>query len=95
MSQGWRASSPRSVFGICWSVWERRSWWVLARGWLYGVGDGTTAPSAGVVVRLPDHDGSALVWGVVMDGFRPDRWDYAGAIICLLGVVVIMYAPRG
>ncbi|MDX8053667.1 YnfA family protein [Lentzea sp. BCCO 10_0798] len=37
----------------------------------------------------------SLAWGVVMDGFRPDRWDYTGAVICLLGVVVIMYAPRG
>jgi small multidrug resistance family-3 protein len=29
-----------------------------------------------------------------MDGFRPDRFDIAGAVVCLLGVVVIMYAPR-
>ena len=36
----------------------------------------------------------SLVWGVVMDGFRPDRFDVAGAVVCLLGVVVIMYAPR-
>jgi small multidrug resistance family-3 protein len=36
----------------------------------------------------------SLVWGVVMDGFRPDRFDIAGALVCLLGVVVIMYAPR-
>ncbi|MGH3903756.1 MAG: YnfA family protein [Pseudonocardiaceae bacterium] len=37
----------------------------------------------------------SLAWGVVLDGFRPDRYDVAGALICLLGVVVIMYAPRG
>lgn len=36
----------------------------------------------------------SLTWGVVVDGFRPDRYDIAGAAICLLGVVVIMYAPR-
>ena len=36
----------------------------------------------------------SLSWGVVVDGFRPDRYDIAGAVICLLGVVVIMYAPR-
>ena len=29
-----------------------------------------------------------------MDGFKPDRYDIAGALICLIGVVVIMYAPR-
>lgn len=37
----------------------------------------------------------SLAWGAVVDGFRPDRWDYAGAVLCLLGVAVIMYAPRG
>jgi small multidrug resistance family-3 protein len=36
----------------------------------------------------------SLVWGVVLDGFRPDRWDIAGALICLIGVAVIMHAPR-
>ena len=36
----------------------------------------------------------SLIWGVVFDGFRPDRWDLIGAGICLLGVSVIMYAPR-
>jgi small multidrug resistance family-3 protein len=36
----------------------------------------------------------SLVWGVVADGFRPDRWDVIGALICLAGVLVIMYAPR-
>jgi small multidrug resistance family-3 protein len=36
----------------------------------------------------------SLLWGMVADGFRPDRWDLSGAAICLLGVAVIMYAPR-
>ena len=37
----------------------------------------------------------SLVWGMVVDGFRPDRFDLAGAGLCLAGVAVIMYAPRG
>ncbi len=37
----------------------------------------------------------SLVWGIALDGFEPDRWDYTGAAICLLGVAVIMFAPRG
>jgi len=36
----------------------------------------------------------SLAWGMVFDGFRPDRYDMAGGLICLVGVVVIMYAPR-
>jgi small multidrug resistance family-3 protein len=37
----------------------------------------------------------SLAWGIALDGFKPDRWDYTGAAICLLGVAVIMFAPRG
>ena len=36
----------------------------------------------------------SLAWGVVLDGYRPDRYDVLGALICLAGVGVIMYAPR-
>ncbi|WP_129663575.1 YnfA family protein [Phytoactinopolyspora endophytica] len=36
----------------------------------------------------------SLTWGIIADGFRPDRYDIIGAAICLLGVAVIMYAPR-
>jgi small multidrug resistance family-3 protein len=36
----------------------------------------------------------SLLWGVLVDGFRPDRYDLAGALVCLVGVAVIMYAPR-
>ncbi|MDN3359786.1 YnfA family protein [Actinomadura sp. DC4] len=37
----------------------------------------------------------SLTWGVIADGYRPDRYDIIGAAICLAGVAVIMYAPRG
>lgn len=36
----------------------------------------------------------SLLWGVVVDGFRPDRYDLAGAVVCLAGVAIIMFAPR-
>jgi small multidrug resistance family-3 protein len=36
----------------------------------------------------------SLAWGMVVDKFRPDRYDLIGALICLVGVAVIMYAPR-
>ena len=36
----------------------------------------------------------SLAWGMALDGFRPDRWDVIGALICLSGVGVIMYGPR-
>ena len=37
----------------------------------------------------------SLAWGMALDGFRPDRFDLAGAAICLVGVAIIMYPPRG
>jgi small multidrug resistance family-3 protein len=36
----------------------------------------------------------SLAWGMAVDGFRPDRYDITGALICLIGVAVIMYIPR-
>lgn len=36
----------------------------------------------------------SLIWGMIFDGFRPDRYDLSGALIALVGVAVIMYAPR-
>lgn len=27
----------------------------------------------------------SLAWGMVADGFRPDRFDFAGAAVCLVG----------
>lgn len=36
----------------------------------------------------------SLAWGVVVDGFRPTRYDLIGALICLAGVGVIMYGPK-
>jgi small multidrug resistance family-3 protein len=37
----------------------------------------------------------SLAWGMAFDGFRPDRFDVAGAALCLIGIAAIMYAPRG
>lgn len=36
----------------------------------------------------------SLAWGMIFDGFTPDRFDLIGALVCLLGVAIIMYAPR-
>ncbi|MEU8814328.1 YnfA family protein [Actinoplanes sp. NPDC048796] len=36
----------------------------------------------------------SLAWGMLVDGFRPDRYDLIGAAVCLAGVGIIMYPPR-
>jgi small multidrug resistance family-3 protein len=37
----------------------------------------------------------SLVWLLAVERVRPDRWDLAGAALCLLGAGVILFAPRG
>ena len=36
----------------------------------------------------------SLLWGWWIDGRVPDRADIAGALLCAIGVAVIMYWPR-
>jgi small multidrug resistance family-3 protein len=91
--------------GGAWLVWQG----VREHRGLLFVGAGVVALGAyGFVATLqPDpHFGrilaayggifvaGSLAWGMLVDGFRPDRLDYIGAALCLVGVAVIMYVPR-
>jgi small multidrug resistance family-3 protein len=91
--------------GGAWLIWQRvrehRGWiWigagVIALG-LYGF-VATLQPDAHFGRILAAYGGifvaGSLLSGMALDGFRPDRWDVTGALICLLGVAVIMSAPR-
>lgn len=92
--------------GGAWLVWQgirehRGLLWVgagVAALGLYGF-VATLQPDANFGRILAAYGGvfvaGSLGWAVLMDKFRPDRWDITGAIICLVGVAVIMYAPRG
>lgn len=92
--------------GGAWLVWqgirEHRGWlWIgggaIALG-LYGI-VATLQPDANFGRILAAYGGvfiaGSLLWAVLLDGFRPDRWDIAGAAIALAGVGLIMYGPRG
>ncbi|MCX5568782.1 YnfA family protein [Kaistia nematophila] len=37
----------------------------------------------------------SILWLWIVEGARPDRWDFAGAAICIAGASVILFAPRG
>ncbi|WP_371781770.1 YnfA family protein [Streptosporangium subroseum] len=91
--------------GGAWLVWQgvrehRGLLWVgagiIALG-LYGF-VATLQPDANFGRILAAYGGvfvaGSLAWGMLVDGFRPDRWDVIGAVVCLIGVAVIMYAPR-
>lgn len=91
--------------GGAWLVWQG----IREHRGLIWVGTGVIALGAyGFVATLqPDAEfgrilaayggvfvAGSLAWGVVADGYRPDRWDLVGAAVCLAGVGLIMYAPR-
>ncbi len=91
--------------GGAWLVWQG----VREHRGVLWVGAGVVALGAyGLVATLqPDaHFGrilagyggvfvvGSLAWGMAVDGFRPDRYDVVGAVLCLVGVAVLMYAPR-
>ncbi|MDQ3728439.1 MAG: YnfA family protein [Actinomycetota bacterium] len=91
--------------GGAWLVWqsvrEGRGWALALLGglalFLYGfVATLQSDPHFGRI--LAAYGGifvaGSLLWGVAFDGFRPDHYDMIGASICLVGVAVIMYAPR-
>ncbi len=91
--------------GGAWLVWQgvrenRGLLWigggVIALG-LYGF-VATFQPDANFGRILAAYGGifvaGSLLWGRLVDGFRPDRYDLIGAGVCLVGVAVIMYAPR-
>jgi len=37
---------------------------------------------------------SALAWLWLAEGVKPDRWDLAGAGVCLIGAAIILWGPR-
>ncbi|MCE0487068.1 YnfA family protein [Ornithinimicrobium sediminis] len=100
------ALAALAEIGGAWLVWQGLR---EHRGWVW-VGAGVAALGLyGVVVTLQSEAAfgrvlaayggifvvGSLAWGMALDGFRPDRYDVAGALLCLAGVAVIMYAPRG
>ena len=48
----------------------------------------TYAAYGGVFIAM------AVVWGAAVSATVPDRYDVAGAVLCLLGAAVMMYARR-
>ena len=90
--------------GGAWLIWQgvrehRGLLWIgggVAALGLYGF-VATLQPDAHFGRILAAYGGvfvaGSLLWAVIADRFRPDRYDLIGAGICLVGVAVIMFAP--
>jgi small multidrug resistance family-3 protein len=99
------ALAALAEIGGAYLVWiglrDGRGAWVAVLGGLalaaYGV-IATLQPSNEFGRVLAAYGGvfivGSLAWAVAFDGFRPDRFDVVGAAIALVGVAVLMYAPR-
>jgi len=37
---------------------------------------------------------SSICWLWLVEGIRPDRWDAVGAVVCLIGAMIIVAGPR-
>jgi small multidrug resistance family-3 protein len=89
----------------CFSFWawlrlDRSPWWIVP-------GTGSLCLFAYLLTLVDaDHAGrayaayggiyiaTALLWLWLAEGARPDRWDVAGAGVCLIGAAIILWAPR-
>ena len=85
-------------------VWR---WWRDGNSWVVGAAGAIILAVYGIVPTYqPAHFGRvyaayggvfvvmSVAWGWAVGGVRPDGFDLLGALICLAGVAVIMYAPR-
>ena len=90
----------------CFSFWAwlrlgKSPWWLVP-------GMGSLALFAYLLTLVPaDAAGRAyaayggvyivasILWLWIAAGARPDRWDIAGAGICLAGAALILFGPRG
>jgi small multidrug resistance family-3 protein len=82
-------------------------WWRDGRGWPVGVAGALILVLYGIIPTYQSaHFGRvyaayggvfvvlSVVWGWSVDRVAPDRYDLIGALMCVVGVAVIMYAPR-
>jgi small multidrug resistance family-3 protein len=82
-------------------------WWRDGRTWPLGLVGGVALVLYGIIPTYqPAHFGRvyaayggifvilSVIWGWMIDGIVPDRFDWVGAVLCLLGVGIMMYAPR-
>ena len=90
----------------CFSFW---AWWRLEKSplWLLpGLASlalfafvlslvGTEAAGRAYAAYGGIYIAASLGWLWLVEGVRPDRWDLAGAALCIVGASVILLAPRG
>ena len=100
------AAAGLAEIGGGWLMWQ---WLREGRPWPWGFVGALVVVLYGVIptFQAEQHFGRvyaayggvfialSLLWGRLFDGFEADRWDLLGGVICLVGVLVIFFGPRG
>jgi small multidrug resistance family-3 protein len=90
----------------CYSVWAwlrlgRSPWWLVPGAASLALFafllTRIEAPAAGRAYAAYGgvYVAVSLLWLLAVERVRPDRWDLAGAALCLVGAGVILFVPRG
>ena len=74
---------------------------------IFGIVGGITLFTYGIIPTLqPSNFGrvyaayggffiiSSILWGMIVDKKRPDKFEIIGSMVAVLGAVIIFYAPR-
>jgi small multidrug resistance family-3 protein len=85
-------------------VWK---WLREKKGVIFGLSGGIVLFFYGIIPTLqPSSFGrvyaayggifivSSVIWGMLIDKKKPDRFEVIGSLIALLGAVIIFYTPR-
>jgi small multidrug resistance family-3 protein len=101
LSAGAAAAEIAGCFAFwAWARLGKPVWWLLPGtallvlfAWLLTLAESAAAGRAfaaygGVYIA------ASLLWLWAVEGFRPDRFDLAGAGICLFGAGIILWGPR-
>jgi small multidrug resistance family-3 protein len=100
------AAAALAEIAGCFSFW---AWWRLDKSPLRLLPGLASLALFGFLLALVDANAAgrayaayggiyiaaSLGWLWLMEGVRPDRWDLAGAALCIVGASVILIAPRG
>ena len=99
------AASLAEIAG-CFSFW---AWWRLDKSALWLLPGLVSLALFAFLLSLVDTNAAgrayaayggiyiavSLGWLWLVEGVRPDRWDLAGAALCIVGPSVILLVPRG
>lgn len=100
------AAAALAEIAGCFSFW---AWWRLDKSPLWLFPGLASLALFGFLLALVDANAAgrayaayggiyiaaSLGWLWLVEGVRPDRWDLAGAALCVAGASLILLAPRG